>query len=146
MAKNRIDQADLRRIAASVKDAETRSAAEIVCVVQKKSGGYFAQAALFLGSAILFAMPVTAFVADRRWIEIDPLILTFGGLSIWLAGLLLLAALPRLQLVFVPSAQRRQKASQAARAIHRAEHASNTRQDRRPHFRFASGTSCRNHR
>ena len=116
MARNRIDQAALNRIAAAVAEAEKTSSGEIVCVVKKRSGRYFAEAALLWSAAILFAMPASASFMASRWIEIEALTLTLAGLGIWIAGMAIIALFPPVQKLFVSAGKRRLAASEAARA------------------------------
>lgn len=117
--------AEHARIGAAIREAESRTAGEIVCVVARASDGYFFHAAAASLAALLVASLAVAFALEHLWIV--PRLPLFAG-AVLFAGLSLLMLLwfiPGLRLALVPRGTRYRAAHEnavrqfLARNIHR---------------------------
>jgi putative membrane protein len=98
------------RIAATIREAETRTSGEIYCVVARSSDSYFHAAACFLSAALLIASFAVAFALEYLWIGIRLPIFVAAQILAFAAALALLWAMPRLRIRLVPRRLRYRRA------------------------------------
>ncbi|MBL8584657.1 MAG: TPM domain-containing protein [Rhizobiaceae bacterium] len=70
MSKHRLSPADHQRISEAIREAETRTAGEIFCVVAHASASYFFSAAAIMALALLVASLGAAFLVEAWWLSI----------------------------------------------------------------------------
>jgi putative membrane protein len=105
-----LDRQDHDRIASAIRDAESKTAGEIYCVVARTSDSYFHAAAVSIALAIAAAGIVVGFALEWLWIDVRlPHFLLCQALAL-LAGLALLWWLPALRIHFVPLGLRYRRA------------------------------------
>ncbi|MBE7184537.1 MAG: TPM domain-containing protein [Methylobacterium mesophilicum] len=110
-----LSDAEHRRIAASIRQAEAGTSGEIVCVVAKTSGSYFFPAATTALTVVLGASFPVALFLSRRWDALDLPIFALAQLFAALCLLLVLKFAPGLRLRFALPATRRRLAHDNAR-------------------------------
>lgn len=95
-----LSDAEHRRIAESIRQAETATSGEIVCVVARASGDYFFSAATTALLVVLGAGFVVALFLSRQWMVLDLPLFALAQIAAALCLLLVLALVPRLRLRF----------------------------------------------
>ncbi len=122
-----LSDAEHRRIAESIRQAETATSGEIVCVVARASGDYFFSAATTALLVVLGAGFVVALFLSRQWMVLDLPLFALAQIAAALCLLFVLACVPRLRLRFtLPSTRLRLAHDNAcrqflARNMHRTE-------------------------
>ncbi|MEP9397496.1 TPM domain-containing protein [Mesorhizobium sp. KR2-14] len=102
------------RIAAAIREAETKTAGEIYCVVARSSGSYFFPAACFvLGAILLLSLPL-ALVLEYWWISLRLPVFVAAQLLAAATALALLWLAPASRLWFVPRRVRYRRAHENA--------------------------------
>lgn len=102
------------RIAAAIRTAEARTSGEIICVLARRSDGYFYPAAFVLTVALMLASLVAALVIDRMWIAVPMWQFTAAQLLALGAALALVGWWPAARIHFVPRALRYRRAHRNA--------------------------------
>ncbi|MCO6051204.1 TPM domain-containing protein [Mesorhizobium sp. RP14(2022)] len=122
-----LSDAEHRRIAESIRQAETATSGEIVCVVARASGDYFFPAATTALLVVLGAGFVVSLFLSGQWIVLDLPLFALAQIAAALCLLFVLACVPRLRLRFtLPSTRLRLAHDNArrqflARNMHRTE-------------------------
>jgi putative membrane protein len=103
-----------RRIAEAIRTAEKRTSGEIICVLARRSAGYFYPAALALTIAMLVASLLAALLIDRLWIVVP--VWQFAAAQLFALGtaLALIGWWPALRIHFVPKPVRYARAHRNA--------------------------------
>jgi len=102
------------RISASIRTAEAETSGEIVCVLAGSSDSYFYPAAFTVGAGMLLASLGAALLVDLWWLSIPLWHFVLAQLAASAAVLALLAAFPRLRMLFVPRYLRYRRAHRNA--------------------------------
>lgn len=102
------------RVAQAIRAAEQRTSGEIICVLTRRSDGYFYPAAFVLSIAMLAASLIAAIVIDRLWVVV-PLWHFAAAQALALASAVALIGLwPPLRIHFVPRTLRYRRAHRNA--------------------------------
>lgn len=115
MATRPIGEAERERVAAAIREAESRTDGEIYCVVARQSDGYFFPAACMAMIGILLASLAVAFVSEYWWVSIRLPHFILKQIAAVAAVLAILWLVPALRIHLVPWQMRHRAARDNAR-------------------------------
>lgn len=111
-----MSEADHRRVAEAVREAERATSGEIYCVLARSSDSYFWPSAFVLAAGVLLASLAAALVLRSLWIAVDPALFAVAQILALAAALVVLRLAPGLRPRLVPKRLRYRRAHAAARA------------------------------
>ncbi len=114
MKRTILTEDERERVANAIKTAEQRTSGEIICVLARRSDGYFYIAAFVLTLAMLVTSVIAALVIDRLWIAVPLWQFVAAQLLALGVSLALIGWLPDLRIRFVPRAVRYRRANRNA--------------------------------
>lgn len=115
MATRPISEAGRERVAAAIREAESKTDGEIYCVVARQSDGYFFPAACMAMLGILLASLAVAFISEYWWVSIRLPHFILKQIAAVAAVLAILWLVPALRIHLVPWQMRHRAASDNAR-------------------------------
>lgn len=115
MATRPIGEAGRERVAAAIREAESKTDGEIYCVVARQSDGYFFPAACMAMLGILLASLAVAFISEYWWVSIRLPHFILKQIAAVAAVLAILWLVPALRIHLVPWQMRHRAASNNAR-------------------------------
>ncbi|MER2537299.1 MAG: TPM domain-containing protein [Rhizobiaceae bacterium] len=104
--KTAMNRHDHERIAAAIREAESRTSGEIYCVLARSSGDYFFQAATMAILAILLVGFGVAWAIEHWWLPISLPLFVLAQLLAVATALVVLWLFPASRLLLVPRRQR----------------------------------------
>jgi len=115
MATRPIGEAGRERVAAAIREAESKTDGEIYCVVARQSDGYFFPASCMAMLGILLASLAVAFLSEYWWVSIRLPHFILKQIAAVAAVLAILWLVPALRIHLVPWQMRHRAASHNAR-------------------------------
>lgn len=115
MATRPIGEAGRERVAAAIREAESKTDGEIYCVVARQSDSYFFPAACMAMLGILLASLAVAFMSEYWWVSIRLPHFILKQIAAVAAVLAILWLVPGLRIHLVPWQMRHRAASDNAR-------------------------------
>ena len=114
MKKRVLSETEHHRVADAIRDVESRTSGEVICVLARSSDGYFYPAAFAVTIALMLASLIAAVVVERMWIILPMWQFAAAQLLALVTALLLLWRLPALRIRLVPRALRYRRAHRNA--------------------------------
>ncbi len=94
MSRHRFTAEDHERIALAIREAESRTAGEIYCVLARSSDSYFFPAAFVVTCALMATSVVVAVGLHAFWFDIGNPVFVAAQLLAWLTAIALVAGSP----------------------------------------------------